>query len=233
MQTNFGSGLQAVARSSDVAQSQHRVLRNTYLLLALSLIPTAIGAFVGVYFINFAFLVKSPILSMIVFMAVFYGLMFMIEKNKNSPVGVALMLLFTLLMGVMLGPILQVALGRGAHQIVALAAGGTAAIFFALAAIGSVAKRDFGYLANFLMIGFFVLLIAMVANAFLALPALALTISAVFILFSAAAILFTINQIVRGGETNYISATLTLYVGIYNIFTNLLHLLLAFTGERD
>src|SRR5436190_1525888 len=167
--------LQVAANTTGVVQSQHRVLRNTYLLLALSLVPTAIGAFVGVYFINFAFLVKSPIVSMIVFMGVFYGLMFMIEKNKNSSLGVPLLLLFTLLMGVMLGPILQVALGRGAHELVALAAGGTAAVFFGLAAVGSVAKRDFSFLANFLLVGFFVLLIAIVANAFLQLPVLALT----------------------------------------------------------
>jgi len=231
MQPNF----QTIASTPQITQSQHRVLRNTYLLLALSLIPTAIGAFVGVNFINFAFLAASPIMSMVVFMAVFYGLMFMIEKNKNNSLGVGLLLLFTLLMGVMLGPILQVALGRGAHQMVALAAGGTAAIFFGLAAIGSVAKRDFSFLANFLLIGFFVLLIAIIANAFLQLPALALTISAAFILFSSAAILFTINQIVRGGEMNYVSATLTLYIGIYNLFTSLLHLLLAFSGggQRD
>ena len=224
--------LQMTARTPEVALSQHRVLRNTYLLLALSLIPTAIGAFIGVN-LNFGFMRTSPFLSLIVFLGVFYGLMFMIEKNKDSSLGVGLLLLFTLLMGVMLGPILQVALGRGAHQIVALAAGGTAAIFFGLAAIGSVAKRDFSFLTNFLMIGFFVLLIAMVANAFLQLPVLALSISAAFILFSSAAILFSINQIVRGGETNYVSATLTLYISIYNIFTSLLHILLAFTGQRD
>ncbi len=225
--------LQVTAGAPAIASSQHRVLRNTYLLLALSLIPTVIGAMVGVYFINFAFLIQHPIVSLVIFMAVFYGLMFMIEKNKNSSVGVALLLLFTLLMGVMLGPILQVALGRGAHTLVALAAGGTAAIFFALAAIGSVAKRDFGFLTNFLMIGFFVIMLAIIANAFLNIPALALTISAAVILFSSAAILLTVNQIVRGGETNYVSATLTLYVGIYNIFTNLLHLLLALGGQRD
>lgn len=224
--------LQMTARTSDFALSQQRVLRNTYLLLALSLIPTVIGAFIGVT-LNFSFMRSSPFLSLIVFLGVFYGLMFMIEKNKDSSLGVGLLLLFTLLMGVMLGPILQIALGRGAHQIVALAAGGTAAIFFALAAVGSVAKRDFSFLTKFLMVGFFVLLIAMVANAFLQMPALALTISAAFILFSSAAILFSINQIVRGGETNYVSATLTLYVGIYNIFTSLLHILLSVTGQRD
>jgi len=230
MQPNL---LQATTRTTDIVQSQHRVLRNTYLLLAISLIPAAIGAFVGVYFINFAFLAKSPILGSIVFLAVAYGLMFMIEKNRNSTAGIVFLQLFTLFMGVMLGPLLQYALGRGAHQLVAFAAGGTAAIFFGLAAVGSVAKRDFGFLANFLMVGFFVLLIAMVANMFLQMPVLHLTIAAGFILFSAAAILFTINQIVRGGETNYISATLTLFVGIYNIFTSLLNILLALTGQRE
>ena len=225
--------LQATIQGSQLSLSQHRVLRNTYLLLAISLIPTVIGAAVGVN-MDFSFLRASPILSLVLFLGVFYGLMFAIEKNKESSVGVGLMLLFTLLMGVMLGPILQFALGRtNGVQTVMLAAGGTAAIFFALATIGSVAKRDFSFLANFLMIGFFVLLIAIVANAFLQVPALALTISAAFMLFASAAILFTINQVVRGGETNYVSATLTIYVGIYNLFTSLLQLLLAFTGQRD
>jgi modulator of FtsH protease len=225
--------LQATVQGSQLSLSQHRVLRNTYLLLAISLIPTIVGAVVGVN-MDFSFVRTSPIISLVVFLGVFYGLMFAIEKNKESSLGVGLMLLFTLLMGVMLGPILQFALGRAnGVQTVMLAAGGTAAIFFALAAIGSVAKRDFSFLANFLMIGFFVLLIAIVANAFLQVPALALTISAAFMLFASAAILFTINQVVRGGETNYVSATLTIYVGIYNLFTSLLQLLLAFTGQRD
>lgn len=226
--------LQVSARTSQVALTQHRVLRNTYLLLAISMIPTVIGAVVGVNFIDFAFIAKNPIISLIGFLVVFYGLMFAIEKNRDSAAGVGLMLLFTLLLGVMLGPILQVALARhGGYQIVSLAAGGTAAIFFALAAIGSVAQRDFSFLANFLLVGFFVLLIGIFANAFLQLPALALAISAAFMLFASAAILFTINQVVRGGETNYVSATLTIYVGLYNIFSSLLHLLLAFTGDRD
>jgi modulator of FtsH protease len=225
--------LQATIQGSQLSLSQHRVLRNTYLLLAISLIPTVIGAVVGAN-MDFSFLRTSPILSLIVILGAVYGLMFAIEKNKESSVGIGLMLLFTLLMGVLLGPILQFALGRSnGVQTIMLAAGGTAAIFFGLAAIGSVAKRDFSFLANFLMIGFFVLLIAIVANAFLQVPALALTISAAFMLFASAAILFTINQVVRGGETNYVSATLTIYVGIYNLFTSLLQLLLAFTGSRD
>jgi modulator of FtsH protease len=215
----------------DVALQQNRVLRNTYLLLALSLIPTAIGALIGVN-LNFGFMRASPIASVLIFLAVFYGLMFAIEKNRDSGVGVGLMLLFTLLMGVMLGPILQVASLRNAGHLVAYAAGGTAAIFFGLAAVASSVKRDFGYLAKFLMIGFFVLLISIIANAFLQIPALALTISAAFMLFSSAAIVFTINQIVRGGETNYVSATLTLYVNIYNLFVSLLQLLLALSGGQ-
>lgn len=229
MQPNY----QVVGQASpELALQQNRVLRNTYLLLALSLIPTAIGALVGVN-LSFGFMRASPILSLVLFLGVFYGLMFMIEKNRNSGLGVALLLLFTLLMGVMLGPILQVAALRNAGPLVAYAASGTAAIFFGLAALASSAKRDFGFLTKFLMIGFFVLLISMIANAFLQIPILALTISAAFMLFSSAAIVLTINQIVRGGETNYVSATLTLYVNIYNLFTSLLNLLLAFTGQRD
>jgi len=228
MQPNY----QIAGQISDTTTQQHRVLRNTYFLLALAMLPTAIGGFIGVN-INFGFMRASPILSMVLFFGVFYGLMFLIEKNRNSGLGVGLMLLFSLLMGVMLGPLLQVAAVRNAGALVVYAAVGTAAIFFGLALIASSAKRNFGFLSKFLMIGFFVLLISVLANAFLQLPVFALVISGGFMLFSSAAIVFTINQIVRGGETNYISATLTLYVSIYNLFTSLLHILLSLTGQRN
>lgn len=221
------------AQAGTLSVSQNKVMRNTYLLLAVSLIPTAIGALVGVN-LNFAFMRSSPILSIVLFMAVFYGFMYLIEKNRDSSTGVALLLGFTFLMGVMLGPILQLAAIMHAGEMVAFAAVGTAAIFFALAAVSSSTKRDFSFLSKFLMIGFFVLMIAMLANVFLQLPALSMALTAGIMLFAAAAIAYTINQIVRGGETNYISATLTLYVNIYNLFTSLLHLLLSFTGNsRD
>ncbi|HEY7675056.1 MAG TPA: Bax inhibitor-1/YccA family protein [Burkholderiales bacterium] len=212
---------------------QNRVLRNTYWLLALSLIPTAIGAAIGTN-INLGFLRTSPGLSFIAILAIFYGWIFAIERNRNSALGVGLLLGFTLFMGLLLGPLFQFVLGfRNGIQLVMMAAGGTAAVFFGLAGLATSTKRDFGFLAKFLFAGFVVIMLAVVANFFLASPALHLTLLGAFILFSSAVILFQVNAIVRGGETNYVSATLTLYVSIYNIFSSLLQLLGIFGGSRD
>jgi FtsH-binding integral membrane protein len=212
---------------------QNRVLRNTYWLLALSLIPTAIGAAIGTN-INLGFLRTSPGLSFIAILAIFYGWIFAIERNRNSALGVGLLLGFTLFMGLLLGPLFQFVLGfRNGIQLVMMAAGGTAAVFFGLAGLATSTKRDFGFLAKFLFAGFVVIMLAVVANFFLASPALHLTLLGAFILFSSAVILFQVNAIVRGGETNYVSATLTLYVSIYNIFSSLLQLLGIMGGDRD
>jgi modulator of FtsH protease len=216
-----------------VVVQQQRVLRNTYLLLALSLIPTGIGAMLGIN-LNFGFMRASPIVSSLVLLAVIYGMFFAIEKNRDSGVGVALLLGLTLFLGVLLGPILQVALGlRNGGQLVAMAAGGTAVVFFAMAGIATTTRRDLGFMTNFLAVGGIVIMLAVVANIFFASPALQLTICAAFVLFSSAMILWQVSQIVRGGETNYVSATLTLYMSIYNLFTSLLQLLMALTGNRD
>ena len=221
-----------VAVDQGVAQQQ-RVLRNTYLLLALTLIPTGIGAMLGIN-LNFGFMRASPIMSSIVLLAVIYGMFFAIEKNRDSGLGVALLLGLTLFLGVLLGPLLQVALGlRNGGQLVALAAGGTSVIFFAMAGIATVTRKDLGFLTNFLAVGGIVIMLAVVANIFFASPVLHLTICAAFVLFSSAMILWQVSQIVRGGETNYVSATLTLYMSIYNLFTSLLQLLMALTGNRD
>ena len=228
-QNSFGTAVDV----DRVALQQQRVLRNTYLLLALSLIPTGIGALLGIN-LNFGFLRASPIVSSLVLLAVIYGMFFAIEKNRDSGLGVALLLGLTLFLGVLLGPLLQVALGlRNGGQLVALAAGGTAVVFFAMAGIATVTRRDFGFMTNFLAVGGIVIMLAVVANIFFASPVLHLTICAAFVLFSSAMILWQVSQIVRGGETNYVSATLTLYMGIYNLFTSLLQLLMALTGNRD
>jgi modulator of FtsH protease len=228
-QNSFGTAV-GVDR---VADQQQRVLRNTYLLLALSLIPTGIGAVLGIN-LNFGFMRASPIVSSIVLLAVIYGMFFAIEKNRDSGLGVALLLGLTLFLGVLLGPLLQVALGlRNGGQLVALAAGGTATVFFAMAGIATVTRKDFGFMTNFLAVGGIVIMLFVVANIFFASPALHLTICAAFVLFSSAMILWQVSQIVRGGETNYVSATLTLYMSIYNLFTSLLQLLMALTGNRD
>jgi modulator of FtsH protease len=231
LQTNPNSAYTPIAAGR--ADAQQRVLRNTYLLLALSMIPTGIGAMIGVN-LNFGFMRASPIMSSIVLLAVIYGMFFAIEKNRDSGLGVALLLGLTLFLGVILGPILQVALGlRNGGQLVSLAAGGTAVVFFTMAGIASVTRRDFGFLTNFLAVGGIVIMLAVVANIFVASPVLHLTICAAFVLFSSAMILWQVSQIIQGGETNYVSATLTLYMSIYNLFTSLLQLLMALTGNRD
>lgn len=234
MQPDLHTGATYSAGAQDIAAQQNRVLRNTYLLLAISLIPTVIGAAVGTNFINFSFLRASPIMGAIIIMAVFYGWIFMIEKNRNSVLGVGLLLGFTAFLGVMLAPLLQSILSlRNGGQLVMMAAGGTAAVFFVLSGIASSTKRDFGFLNKFLLVGFVVIMLAVLANIFLQSPVLQLTLCAAFIIFSSAIILWQINTIVRGGETNYVSATLTLYVSLYNIFTSLLQLLGILGGNRD
>lgn len=217
--------------AQEVSVQQNKVLRNTYLLLAVTLIPTAIGALVGAN-LPMTFLRTNPILSLFAILAIFYGWIWAIERNRNSGVGVALLLGFTFFLGILLGPVLQRVLGfANGGQLVAMAAGGTALTFFGLSAIASNVRRDFSGMGRFLLVGFIVIMLAVVANVFFQIPALALTILAAFIIFSAMIILYQVNAIVRGGETNYVSATLTLYVAIYNLFSSLLQLLGIFGGD--
>jgi len=219
--------------SAEALVRKNRVLRNTYALLALSMVPTVIGALIGVQ-LKFAFFAGSPVLAFLLFLGVAWGFIWGIERHKNSGVGVALLLGFTFFMGLMLSRILQAALGfANGGSLIALAAGGTGAIFFALAGIAATTKRDFSSLGKFLFAGVILLLIAALANAFLQIPALALTISLLAVGIFSALILYDINRIVQGGEDNYISATLAVYLDIYNVFVSLLNLLLAFSGERD
>ncbi len=225
--------LRIPAQAGELSVSQNRVLRNTYLLLSLTMIPTLIGALIGMQ-LNFGIMRTNPIMSFVVILAVFYGMVFAIEKNKDSGLGVALLLAFTFMMGLLLAPLLQTALGlSNGGQIIAMAAAGTGASFFGMATIATVTKRDFSFLNKFLMVGVIVVMIAIVANLFLQMPALSLTISAVVVLISTMLILHTLSGIINGGETNYVSATLSLYISIYNIFSSLVQLLMAFTGNRD
>jgi len=219
--------------SAEALVRKNRVLRNTYALLALSMVPTVIGALIGVQ-LKFTFFAGSPVLAFLLFLGVAWGFIWGIERHKNSGVGVALLLGFTFFMGLMLSRILQAALGfANGGSLIALAAGGTGAIFFALAGIAATTKRDFSSLGKFLFAGVILLLVAALANAFLQIPALALTISLLAVGIFSALILYDINRIVQGGEDNYISATLAVYLDIYNVFVSLLNLLLAFSGERD
>ncbi len=217
-----------VSPSQEVRQ---QVLRNTYMLLALSLIPTAIGAILGIN-MSFMFMLKSPILAPILLIGGMYFLMFMVQKNKDNFTGIVWMMAFTFFMGLMLGPLLQFALRvpNGA-SLVLLAAMLTSIVFFVMSGIAYTVKQEMTFLNSFLTIGGIVLFIAIIANIFLRLPVLYLMICGAFVIFSSLMILWQVNQVVRGGETNYISATLTLYISIYNLFTSLLQIILAFTGN--
>jgi modulator of FtsH protease len=218
--------------TQDFALRQHKVLRNTYMLLALSLIPTVIGAAIGTN-IDLSFMRTSPIMSFFAVLAIFYGWIYAIERNKDSALGVVLLLGFTLFLGLLLGPLLHKVLGfKNGTELVMMAAGGTAAVFFVMGSIASSTKRDFSGLGNFLTVGAVIIMLAVVANVFLASPMLYVVLIGAFVLFSSLMILWQVNAIVRGGETNYISATLSLYVSIYNLFSSLLQLL-GLGGSND
>ena len=219
--------------TGDLTLQQNRVLRNTFLMLALTMVPTVLGALVGVQ-MQFSFLSGSPLMSFMLFLRVAFGFMWGIERTKNSGMGVLLLLAFTFFMGLMLSRILQVALGfSNGGSLIAMAAGGTGVIFFSLAGVAMVTKKDFSFMGKFLFIGMIVVLLAALANIFFQIPALSLTISALAVMVFSAYILYDISRIVTGGEDNYISATLAVYLDIYNVFVSLLNLLMAFTGDRD
>lgn len=222
------------ATTTDViVTEQNKVLRNTYMMLALIMIPTLIGAFIGTS-INFSFMHEHPVMGALLMFGAMMGLLFTVSALRNSVWGVVALLGFTFVAGVFLGPILQVALHlKNGAQLIGMAAGGTGLIFFSLATIATVTKKDFSFMGKFLFIGVILLVVASLANIFFAIPALSLTISAIAVLIFSAYILFDISQIIHGGETNYVMATMTLYLDIYNIFVNLLSLLMAFSGEKD
>ena len=215
----------------DVSQAQ-KVLRNTYMLLAATMVPTVIGAFAGMQFAGV--MTANPIITFFVMLAAVIGLQFGIAANRNSGVGIALLLLMTGLLGAFLGPLLNYALAmRNGMQLVGYAAVGTGVIFFAMGAIATTTKRDFSFMGKFLFVGMIALLVAIIANLFLQIPALALTISTLVIVVFSLFLLYDLNRIVRGGETNYIMATTGVYISLFNIFANLLQLLLALAGDRD
>ena len=224
---------QAVTQTSALAVEQNKVLRNTYMMLGLTMIPTVIGALVGTS-INFSFMAQHPIMSSLLMFGVMMGMLFGVSALRNSVWGIVALLGFTFVAGVFLGPILQVALHfKNGAQLIGMAAGGTGIIFLSLASIATVTKKDFSFMGKFLFIGLILLIVASFANLFFQIPALSLTISAIAVMIFSAYILYDVSQIVHGGETNYVMATLSLYLDIYNLFVNLLQLLMAFSGERD
>ncbi len=217
-----------------VAVAPNQVLRNTYWLLALSMLPTIAGAYAGTA-INFAAFYKaSPIMAPLLMFGAMIASLFVVSALRNSGWGVAAVFGFTFIAGMMLAPMLQLAAGlRNGGQLVALAGAMTAAVFFVMATIATVSKRDFSFLGKFLFVGLILLIIASVANLFFQMPALSVTLSAIAVLIFSAYLLHDVSDIVRGGETNYIMATIRLFLDILNLFVNLLNLLMIFSGQRD
>ncbi len=222
-----------LGRSESAELAVNKVLRNTYALLGLTMIPTVVGAFFGMS-LNFSIAAQHPFIFAIGALAVIYGMFAAISANRNSSVGVVLLLGLTFALGLMLGPILQHALQlRNGAQIVGLAAGGTGIILLTLAGIATTTKKDFSFMGKFLLVGIILLIVASLANIFFQIPAMALALSGVGVILFSGFILYDVSRIVNGGETNYVMATLGLYMSIYNLFTSLLHLLMGLMGSND
>jgi len=220
------------AQGVAIAPESQKVLRNTYMLLALTMVPTVAGAFLGMA--TGGIIIQHPIASTLIMLAGVIGLQFAIVANRNNALGIVFLLLMTGILGWWIGPMLNFALAlKNGMQLVGYAAVGTGAIFFAMGAIAMTTKRDFSFMGKFLFVGMLALVAAMIANLFLQIPALALTISTLVIVVFSLFLLYDLNRIVRGGETNYVMATTGVYLSLFNIFVNLLHLLMALAGQRD
>lgn len=218
--------------AGSVAAQRNRVLRNTYWLLALSMIPTVLGAWVGVATGITAALTSG--LGLIVFLGGAFAFMFAIERTKNSAAGVPVLLAFTFFMGLMLSRLIAVVLGfKNGTSLVMTAFGGTAAVFFVMASLSTVIKRDLSGMAKFLFVGALALMIGSIINVFVGSSTGMLVISVMAIAIFSAYMLYDLKQVVDGGETNYISATLALYLDAFNVFQSLLVLLGVMGGERD
>lgn len=210
----------------DVAVGEtNKVLRNTYMLLGMTLAFSAVTATVSM-------LLRLPTVMYLIFVLVGFGLLFVVNRMADSAKGLPAIFAFTGVMGAALGPLLNVylALPNG-PSLVMQSLGGTALIFFGLSAYALQSKRDFSFMGGFLFAGLLVAIVAMIANIFLAIPALSLTISAAVILIMSGLILMDTSRIIHGGETNYIRATVGLYLNIFNLFVHLLHLLGVFGGD--
>jgi modulator of FtsH protease len=232
MNEQLQSAFAGQAGSGALVEQRNRVLRNTYWLLALSMVPTVLGAWIGVKTGLMASMGMG--LSTIIFFAGAFGLMFAIEKFKDSGLGVAMLLAFTFFMGLMLSRLLAAILGfSNGSSLIMTAFGGTAAVFFAMASLASVIKRDLSNMGKFLFVGAILLLVAGVINIFVQSSALMITVAVIAIGLFSAFMLYDLKRVIDGGETNYITATLAIYLDIYNVFQSLLALLGIFGGERD
>ena len=207
--------------------STNKVLKNTYMLLGMTLAFSAVTA-------SITMALNLPHMFALVLMLVGFGLLFVVKRMADTAKGLPAIFAFTGVMGASLGPTLNyyVAL-PGGPSLIMQALGGTAIVFFGLSAYALTTRKDFSYMGGFLMVGLIVAIVAGIANIFLGIPALSLTISAAIVMVMSGLILFDTSRIIHGGETNYIRATVSLYLNIYNLFLNLLHLLTALTGGDD
>ncbi len=217
-----------LSRRADSILATNKVLRNTYLLLGMTFVFSALTAYLSMAS-------HARPMNPLLFLGGVYGLMFLTNALRNSALGLVCVFAFTGFMGYALGPILNFYLGAysNGHQIIATALGGTGFIFFALSGYALTTRKDFSYMGGFLFAASMLALLAMIAFIFFQVPALNLAISAVFMLIASGLILMQTSEIIHGGETNYISATVALYVSIYNLFVSLLNLLSAFSGRND
>ena len=223
--TSFGSAVSA--------ESRNRVLRNTYWLLALSLIPTVLGAWLGVS-TGIAKAFMGGWMGIVVFLGGAFAFMYAIEKTKNSAAGVPVLLAFTFFMGLMLSSLISRVLGySNGPSLIMTAFGGTAGVFFVMASLASVIKRDLSGMGKWLFVGAIVLMIGSIIGVLVGSSAAMIAVSVAAIGIFSAYMLYDLKQIIDGGETNYISATLSLYLDIFNVFQSLLSLLGIFGGERD
>lgn len=222
------NSIHILTQHHESALATNKVLRNTYLLLGLTFTFSAFTAFLSLVF-------QAPPLNPLILIVGIYGLMFLTQSLRNSPLGILSCFAFTGFMGFTLGPILNFYLTTftNGHQLIATAFGGTGVIFFALSGYVLTTKQDFSYLSGFLFVAVMVAVLAMIAGMFFHMPALQLMISAAFILISSGLILMETSAIIHGGETNYIMATISLYVSLYNLFISLLQILGAFSGRDD
>jgi len=215
-----------LTRSAESVLATNKVLRNTYLLLGMTFLFSAFTAYLS-------FAMGTRFINPLLFIVGVYGLMFLTNALRNSPWGLVSVFAFTGFMGYALGPVINACISQfhNGSQLIATAFGGTGIIFFTLSAYVLTTRKDFSYLGGFLFAAVMVAFLAMIAGLFFQIPAMQLIISAAFVLISSGLILFQTSEIIHGGETNYINATVSLFVSIYNLFISLLNLLSAFSGR--
>jgi len=217
---------QSMARSEASILATNKVLKNTYMLLSMTLLFSA-----GAAALSMSMNLPHP--GMIITLVGYFGLLWLTTKFRNSSLGIVCVFALTGFMGITLGPILNMYLNAysNGHELIMTALGGTGVIFLALSAYALTTKKDFSFISGFLMVGILVAFLAGIGAMVFSIPALSLGVSAMFIMLMSGMILYQTSAIIHGGETNYIMATVSLYISLFNLFTSLLHILGAMSGR--